>query len=124
MAAPKATPKAAPKVQRINTPKVNKATGFSTGTVKTNATKSNPRTTMTPAAQKKAAGVQSAKTFTPAATKAPNIIEQAGNFIQSRVDLMTGKTPSPISGAMKNKIPVIPYTQKNVKAAKDAGWQP
>jgi hypothetical protein len=43
-----------------------------------------------------------------------------GEFINSAVGQMTGKIPSPISGAMKNKTPVIPYTEKNIKAIKKA----
>jgi len=43
-----------------------------------------------------------------------------GEFINSAVGQMTGKIPSPISGAMKNKTPVIPYTQQNIKAIKKA----
>lgn len=134
MAAPKPKPattkvlvKAAPP-GKVNTAKVARATGFTVGNQVVKATKSNPVTTgraTAPGQLKQAAGVQSAKTFTPAAArKTPNIIEQAGNFIQSRVDLMTGKTPSPISGAMKNPTPVIPYTQKNVQAIKKARNQP
>jgi len=46
-----------------------------------------------------------------------------GEFINSTVGQMTGKIPSPISGAMKNPTPVIPYTQKNIKAIKKARGQ-
>jgi len=104
----------------VNTPKVSRATGFTVGNQVVKATKSNPVTTSTPAAQKKAAGVRSAKSFTPSATKSQSLLDAIGGFIQSRVDLMTGKTPSPISGAMKNPTPVIPYTQKNITAIKKA----
>lgn len=108
---------------KVNTAKVARATGFTTGNQVVKATKSNPVTTSkatAPGQVKKAAGVQSAKTFAPGQTKAPSIIDHAANFIQSRVNQMTGKTPTPISGAMKNKTPVIPYTQKNIKAIQKA----
>lgn len=109
---------AAPKPQRISTPKVNKATGFTTGTVKTNATKSNPVTTMTPAAQKKAAGVQSAKAFTPAAARSP--LDQIGDAIKSLPFYDITGSRQYLGKAMDNPNPVIPFTQKNLANIKKA----
>jgi hypothetical protein len=100
---PKATDKT------VKTPIVNKATGFTVGTKSIAATKSNPKTTSTPLAQAKRVA---------AARKGP--FEQVGDFIANRVGQMTGEIATPISGAMKNKTPVIPYTQKNIKAIKKA----
>jgi len=112
MAAPKtkATPPK-PKVpaKTVKTPIVNKATGFTTGSKTIAATKSNPKTTSTALSQAKRVA---------AARKGP--FEQVGDFIANRVGQMTGKIATPISGAMKNKTPVIPYTQRNVKAIKKA----
>jgi len=112
---------------KVNTPKVNASTGFSTGTVTTKATKSNPVTTgkaTAPGQMKQAAGVQSAKGFTPAATQDPWSTGKIGEFINSAVGQMTGRIPSAISGAMHNKTPVIPYTQKNVQAIQKATRKP
>lgn len=122
-----AAPKSKPPKGMIHSPKVARATGFTTGQQTIKATKSNPVTSSratAPGQQKQAAGVQSAKSFTPAATKSQSPLDQIGGFIQSRVDLMTGKTPSPISGAMKNPTPVIPYTQRNVQAIQKASRKP
>jgi hypothetical protein len=107
MATSKATP--APKTagtKTVKTPIVNKATGFTTATKTVAATKSNPKTTSLPKA-------------TPA-PKGKSPLDQVGDFIANRVGQMTGKIATPISGAMKNKTPVIPYTQRNIKAIKKA----
>lgn len=106
-AAPKKLVKKAPPGM-VNTPKVNKATGFTTGTVTKKATKSNPVTTTKKAPAK----------LTPA--QDPWSTGKIGEFINSAVGQMTGRIPSPISGAMKNKTPVIPYTERNIKAIKKA----
>ena len=103
MAAPKATPK--PVAKTVKTPIVNKATGFTVGTKAVKVTKSNPKTTSLPK---------------PAPTKDPWSTGKIGEFVNSAVGQMTGKIATPISGAMKNKTPVIPYTQRNVKAIKKA----
>lgn len=92
---------------KVNTAAVNKATGFTTGTKVVKATKSNPKTTSLP-------------TPKPTATQDPWSTGKIGEFINSAVGQMTGRIPSPISGAMKNKTPVIPYTEKNLKAIKKA----
>ena len=56
----------------------------------------------------------------PAAGKDPWSTGKIGQFVNNAVGQMTGKVKTPISGAMKNKTPVIPYTQKNIKAIKKA----
>ena len=105
MAAPKAIKKA-PRGM-VNTPAVSRATGFTTGNQVVKATKSNPVTTAraTPA---------------PAPTRDPWSTGKIGEFVNSAVGQITGKIPTPISGAMRNKTPVIPYTQRNVRAIKKA----
>jgi len=89
----------------VNTPAVSRATGFTTGNQVVKATKSNPVTT------RKAA---------PAPAKDPWSTGKIGEFVNSAIGQITGKIPTPISGAMRNKNPVIPYTQRNVKAIKKA----
>ena len=73
-----------------------------------------------PGQAKAAAGVQSAKGFTPAATKDPWSTGKIGEFINSAIGQATGRIPTPISVAMKNPTPVIPYTQKNIRAIRKA----
>lgn len=103
MAKPKKKPTTA---TRGYTPKVNASTGFVTGV----------RTI-------KRANALSAKVAKPVASRpvafklprpAPrskSFIDQAGDFIQSRIDLATGKKPSLISRAMDN--PNVPNLVRN-----------
>jgi len=114
MATPKPTVKAKslapPKM--VKTAKVNKATGFTTGTRKVQATKSNPKTTSLP---------KSAPAKDPWSTgKVGEAAASLGKFLDDAVGQATGRIPSHISGAMHNKTPVIPYTEKNIKAIKKA----
>ena len=46
----------------------------------------------------------------PSGAKPKSVLDQVGDFLQSRVDLATGKKPSPISRAMKN--PNVPNLVK------------
>lgn len=107
----KALVKAAP-AGMVNSPAVSRATGFTTGNQVIKATKSNPVTTSVP------------KVAPTVAPKGNSVFDQVGGFIQNRVDQMTGKIATPISGAMKNPTPVIPCTQKNVQAIQKATKRP
>ena len=51
----------------------------------------------------------------PAQAQGGGLLDAIGGFIQSRIDLATGRTPSAISRAMRNRTPVIPHTQRNIQ---------
>jgi len=107
MATPSKQPKPVPK-GKVNTAKVNKATGFTTGRTLAKATKSNPVTT--------------GRRQTKAPEKDPwslGHLAGVGDFLR-KIDIATGKTRTHISDAMDNPTPVIPYTVKNIKAIKRA----
>ncbi len=105
MAAPRVTRSLVQKAPpgKVNTAKVNTATGFVTGTKVAKATKSNPVTTKRPA---------------PAPGRDPWSTGKVGEFIDSAIGQMTGRIPSSISGAMKNKTPVLPYVEKTIRSIK------
>lgn len=112
MAAPKKKPTTATKGY---TPKVNAATGFTTGvrTVKkANAISSKIK----PVAPR---GVSVSGRPKPAPTPKPkSLIDQAGDFLRNRADIMTGKIASPQSIAMRNpSVPTILAREKTKIAA-------
>lgn len=101
MAAPKRKPTTS---QRGYTPKVNKATGRVTGaqTVKKADAASKKIKEYAPRGiSPRGSLARAPKGSTAPKAKNKNVLEQVGDFLQSRVDLATGKTRTPISDAMR-----------------------
>lgn len=82
------------------TPKVNAATGFKTGV--TTVKKANAASAKVKEYAPRGISPKGSLARAPKATPKPkSLVDKAADFVQSRVDLATGKTKTPISEAMK-----------------------